>query len=86
MKLALNPTEQEAFRRRVANARKQTLSIMPDLQPLAIAMTSATFARLGAGSGDINLPVVTDETMPEGGFGMRFILVVSADGEVVRHG
>jgi hypothetical protein len=78
--------EQEAFRRRVANTRRQLLTMAPDLLPLAVAMTASTRDRLGAAAGEINMPVVVDETMPEGGFGLRLILVVSADGEVVRHG
>lgn len=78
--------EQEQFWERVANTRRQFLSISPDLLPVAVAMTSSTQARLGVVAGEVNPPVVVDETMPEGGFGLRLILVVSADGEVVQHG
>ena len=78
--------EQDAFRARVAGTRRRLLSTLPDLLPLALAMTSSTRDGLGAGAGDINLPVVIDETMPEGGFGLRLMVVVSADGKIVRHG
>ena len=83
MKKPYTTPEQEQFWTRVANTRRQLLSISPDLLPVAVAMTSSTHARLGVVVGEIGLPVVADETMPEGGFGLRLILIVSAGGEVV---
>jgi hypothetical protein len=77
--------EQQAFCERVANTRRQLLSICPDLTTLAVAMTSTTRETLGWAAGSLSMPIVVDETMPEGGFGLRLICVVSAEGEIIRH-